>query len=288
MSVDPTWSKHDDDQPSYVWAMLTHPININTGLLTLLGATFLSIPFGLPGVLLPLLAFGAGEAIASVFLPSSALFRSNVDAKFRKERRERAVMHLRSEIERRVGADHPHWQTWQRMFERVQSLREMARHRRSTLTERDIERVEDSGLDFLGLWLAELSMLERRDAVKERVIEQRIADLGKRIDENPADSRSLRKARSDLEELLLRHRRVASRLVAVEAALLSLPDAVEEIYNAVITTPVSGEGGVRLQEAIERLRLEEELESSYGDEVREHLPSAVVRVPAANRQAVSQ
>lgn len=283
MSVDPTWSKDDDDRPSYLWALLSHPVNINTALAAAATATFLSIPYGLPGAALPLLAFAAGEAIAAVFLPSSSLFRANVDRAFRKGRRERTVMHLRREIERRVGIDHPHWQTWQRMYERVQSLREIGQHRRSTLTERDLERVEDSGLDYLGLWLAELSMIERQGAVDERAIEQRIADLGTRIDAGAADTRSLRKARADLEELLLRHRRVASRLASVEAALLSLPDAVEEIYHAVITTPVSGEGGTRLQEAIERLRLEEELESSYGEEVRAHVPKAASRMLAGTR-----
>ncbi|MEO8672992.1 MAG: hypothetical protein ABI411_16870, partial [Tahibacter sp.] len=105
--------------------------------------------------------------------------------------------------------------------------------------------------------------------------------IGKRIEAGAEDSRSLRKARADLEELLLRHRRLASRKAAVEAALLSLPDAVEEIYQAVITTSSSAEGGTRLTEAIERLRLEEELESSYGAEIRDIVPSVAPRPVAA-------
>jgi len=277
------FGKDEEDAPSYLWEMLTSPLNIHIGLITLATSTFLSIPWGLPGAALPLLAFAAGETIAAMFIPSSSLFRNRVDRAFRKQRRERAVAHLSREIERRVVVDHPHWQVWRRMRERVDSLREIGKHRRSPLAERDIERIEDSGLDFLGLWLAELSMIERRDAVDERAIQQRIADLGKRIEGGAADSRSLRKARADLEELLLRHQRIASRLVAVEAALLSLPDAVEEIYHAVVTTPASGEGGTRLQEAIDRLRLEEELESSYGAEVREIVPKSASRMLAANR-----
>ena len=91
------------------------------------------------------------------------------------------------------------------------------------------------------------------------------------------DARSLQKARADLEELLVRHRRLASRKSSVEAALLSLPDAVEEIYHAVVTSPTSGEGGTRLQEALERLRLEEELESSYGAEISDILPQKAQR-----------
>ncbi len=277
MSTHPVWSTSDDDKPSYVWEMLTSPINVNLGLATLAAGTFLAIPLGLAGFALPLLGFVAGDAIASMFIPSSATFRERVDRKFRSQRRERASEHLFDEISKRVAADHRGWQTWRRVRERVASLREIGKHKRSSLGEREIERIEDSSLDYLGLWLAELSMRERRESLDERNIEKRIADLGKRIDDGAADSASLRKARADLEELLLRHRRIASRLAAVEAALLSLPDAVEEIYHAVVTTPASGDGGTRLQEAIERLRLEEELESSYGAEVREFVPKAATR-----------
>ncbi len=278
-----TPAERDDDQPSYLRAMLTSPLNINLGLGTVALGTLLAIPFGLPGIALPLLAFGAGEAIASMFVPSSATFRNRVDRAHRKKRNDRAAAHLFGEIERRVVADHPRWRTWKRMRARVDSLREMGRHTRNSLTERDIERVEDSGLDFLGLWLAELSMVERLKAVDEKSLEKRIAELGARIDAGAPEARSLRKARADLEELLLRQRRTASRLVAVEAALLSLPDTVEEIYQAVVSTPASGSGGTRLQEAIDRLRLEEELESSYGSEVSELVPKSASRMLAANR-----
>ena len=96
-------------------------------------------------------------------------------------------------------------------------------------------------------------------------------------------------ARGDLEELLLRHRRLASRKAAVEAALLSLPDAVEEIYQAIITNSSAAEGGARLTEAIERLRLEEELESSYGAEIQNIVrpEAAAARARSAARQGAA-
>ncbi|MBX3692182.1 hypothetical protein [Dokdonella sp.] len=283
MSEHPVWSKDEEDQPSYLGALLTSPLNIHIGLGTLAAGVLLSIPFGLPGIALPLLAFGAGEALAATFIATSVRFRERVDREFRTRRRDRATAHLYDQISRRVVADHPRWNIWKRMRERVASLREIGQHKRSPLGERDLERIEDSGLDFLGLWLAELSMQERRNAVDEVAIERRIADLGQRIDAGASDTKSLRKARGDLEELLLRHRRLASRHAAAEAALLSLPDAVEEIYHAVVTAPASGGGGTRLQEAVERLRLEEELESSYGAELREIAPQAASRMLAGQR-----
>lgn len=257
--------------------MLTHPININLGLLSAAAATFLSIPFGLAGFTLPLLAFGAGDAIASMFIPSSATFRNKVDRKWKLRRRLAATEHLQREIARRAPDRDPRWDVHARLRERIESLGEMIRHRQSGIAERDIDRLEDASVDYLGLWLADLSMVERQKQVDENQIEKRIAELGQRIESGAADARSLQKARSDLEELLIRHRRLASRKAAVEAAILSLPDAVEEIYHAVVTTPTAGEGGARLQEAIDRLRLEEELESSYGAEIRELLPQKAAR-----------
>ena len=186
------------------------------------------------------------------------------------------IVKSRRVAERVVELLPPDQEPMKRLRERIRSLGEMIRHRQG-VAERDLERLEDASVDYLGLWLADLSMVERQSAVDEAEVERRIAEIGKRIESGAADARSLQKARSDLEELLIRHRRLASRKAAVEAALLSLPDAVEEIYHAVVTMPASGEGGARLQEAIERLRLEEELESSYGAEIREILPQKAAR-----------
>lgn len=269
--------REPEEPPSYLWAMLTHPLNINLGLVSAAAASFLAIPFGLAGAVLPLLAFGAGEAIASMFVPSSATFRNKVDRQWKLRRRSMATEHLQREIARRARDKDPRWNVHARLRERIDSLGEMIRHRQSGIAERDIERLEDASVDYLGLWLADLSMVERQAQVNEPEIERRIAELGKRMEAGAADTRSLQKARADLEELLIRHRRLASRKAAVEAALLSLPDAVEEIYHAVVTTPSAGEGGARLQEAIERLRLEEELESSYGAEISEILPQKAAR-----------
>lgn len=272
------WRQRDpDERPSYLWEMLSSPLNINLGMGALAAGGLLALPFGLAGFILPVLAFGAGEAIASMFIPSSPTFRDRVDRKHRQARRDQAIAHLREEIDRRCTPNDPRWRIYERLIDRIHSLRQMARHRRSVINERDMERLDDACLDFLGLWLAELSMRERQGSVNEDQVAKRIQELDQRLAGTPADRRSLEKARGDLEELLLRHQRLASRKVAVEAALLALPDAVEEIYHAMVTLPASGEGGARLQEAIERLRLEQELEQTFEHELRPILPQADVR-----------
>ena len=65
--------------------------------------------------------------------------------------------------------------------------------------------------------------------------------------------------------------------------MLSLPDTVEEIYQTLITTPAAGDARGQLQEAIERLRLEEELDGSYTIELDQALPER--RLRAARQQA---
>ncbi len=277
-------SQTEPERPAYVWEMLKRPLNVNLGLATLAMASFLAIPFGGAGFVLPVLLFGAGEAIASMFIPSSASFRVKIDREFAVRRREETSAHLRNELMRRVGGEGDRWRTYARLCERIDSLREMAKHRRSGINERDLLRLEEGCVDYLGLWLAEQSMVERQDAIDEPGVERRILEIRERIAAGADDSRSLQKASADLEELLLRHRRLASRRAAVEAALLSLPDAFDEIYDAVVTLPAGGEGTTRLQEAIDRLRLEEELESSFGDEIREIAPY-VPRHAAAARLA---
>ena len=281
-------SPTEPERPSYVWEMLKRPLNLNLGLGTLAVASFLAIPFGGAGFALPLLLFGAGEAIASMFIPSSASFRVQIDREFAARRREETSAHLRNELMRRVGAEDGRWRIYERLCERIDSLREMAKHRRSGINQRDLLRLEEGCVDYLGLWLAEQSMVERQGAINEPGVERRILEIRERIAAGADDSRSLQKASADLEELLLRHRRLASRRAAVEAALLSLPDAFDEIYDAVVSLPAGGEGATRLQEAIDRLRLEEELESSLGAEIRDIAPYVPRHAAAAKTLTTPQ
>lgn len=270
--------------PSYLRAMLTRPLNIGLGVLAGILALLAGIPYGAAGAALPLLLYVSGNLVASLYLPSSPVFRERADRRWKYHRRLLATGHLQREIARRARDRDPRWQVHSRLRERIHSLGEMLRHRQSVIAPRDIDRLEDAAVDFLGLWLADLVMVERQKSVDEDEVQRRIAAIDARlaVGEGP-EQRSLQRARADLEELRIRHVRLASRKAAIEAALLSLPDAVEEVYHAVVSTPASGDGGERLREAIQRLRLEEELEASYGDEIRDLLPRRAVQgaMPAA-------
>ncbi|QSX79871.1 hypothetical protein [Agrilutibacter solisilvae] len=273
-----------NQKPSYLGEMLTSPINVNIGLVSVITATVLSFPFGLAGAALPLIAFGAGEAIAALFIPSSPTFRDRVDRRHRVRQREARIAQLREEILQRAGDEHDNWETFARLRERVASVTELLRHRSTSLEAHELEKLEDATADYLGLWLGELSMAERLESADVGQLQRRAADLGKKIAGDDADRRSLVKAKADLEELIQRHRRLASRKAAVDAALLSLPDTVEEIYQTLITTPAAGDARGQLQEAIERLRLEEELDTSYTVELDQALPQRVVRAAAQTQK----
>ena len=268
------------EEPSYLKEMLFSQTNTNIFLGTLAGAALLAIPFGWAGVALPLIFFAAGELIASLFIPSSASFRHAVDRKYRLRRRQAAQAHVRAEITRRADESHPNWNVFERMLQRAGSLREMLKFRGTTaISEREVERMEDAAFDFLSLWLASLSIQERLGSLIKADLDKRLERVDHAADnqDSPgADRASFDRAKADLQELIARRQRLISRRAAVDAAILALPDAVEEIYQSAITAPIAGDVERRLQDAVDRLNIEAQLEQSFNDELGD-LPTKVGR-----------
>jgi hypothetical protein len=262
-------------EPSYLKEMLFSQTNINTFLGTLAASAFLAVPFGWAGVALPLVFFTAGEMIAALFVPSSSSFRHAVDRKHRLRRRDAAHKHVREEIARRFDGTHPNWSVFQRMQQRAISLREMLKFRGSTvISEREVERMEDAAFDFLSLWLASISIHERLASLKKADLDRRLETLERESREvgsgsGAGDRGSFDRAKADLQELVVRRERLISRRAAVDAAILALPDAVEEIYQSAITAPIAGDVERRLQDAVDRLNIEAELEQSAREELDE-------------------
>lgn len=275
MSEDERSTERREEEPSYLKEMLFSQTNINTFLGTLAGAAFLALPFGWAGVALPLVFFTAGELIAALFVPSSSSFRHAVDRKHRLRRRAAAQQHVREEITRRTDGSHPNWSVFERMLQRAASLRQMLKFRGTTvISEREVERMEDAAFDFLSLWLAALSIQERLAALKKADLDRRLEVLERESREvgsgaGSGDRGSFERAKADLQELVARRERLISRRAAVDAAILALPDAVEEIYQSTITAPIAGDVERRLQDAVDRLNIEAQLEQSYREELDE-------------------
>jgi len=269
------------EEPSYLKEMLLSATNINVSLGIAVLAGALSIPLGAPAAAVVCIAWLAGESIAAMYVPSLSTFRAACDQRARAQRRAGIVEDLSTEIRSRADEERDfNWKVLAQMRERIAFLREIAKNRDIPLNASDIDRLEDACVDFLGLWLSHLAMVERERSADDVSIDRRLKDIEQRLAKQPerTEQISLEKARGDLQEMLRRHQRLGTRKAAVEAALLSIPDAVEEIYHMVISAPTSGAQADRLQDAINRLHMEESLEATVNDELGSTLPRPALRV----------
>lgn len=290
----------DEQKPSYVKEWLTSQGNLYAALGSTAAAALLSIPFGFGIGALPLIAFAAGEIIAGMFVPASISFRDKVDRRHRQRTRIAAKTHLQEELYRHSRSDKEFdrtLQTYERMQQRIESLYKLAADSGNQLSERDVDRLSDSSLDFLYAKLALAVIDARAAAVDLADIDRRIKTIEKEL-AAPApgsDLRQLQKARDEYLSLAARHRRMTSRRMALEAAVLSMPDQMEEIYQMIVAAPRSQELGQKLNEAVGNLRLREEIEGEIASDLQEVIPGLVVPLhatttshnPTLNRNALA-
>ncbi len=269
-ATDPIWGEGESDI-SYLKEMLTHPTSIYGLLGTVTLAALLSFPLGLGVAALPVLFYAAAEAIAALFIPSSPAFQERIQRSKRRERREKTRSHLIAEIERREDDGQFHWRAYHRMRERLESLQKLAENRKTALSAADVERLDDATVDYLGLWLAWLVMAERWRSVDESGLDDRIAAIDRQLEstEGALERRRLEKARADLERILSRRKSLWGRATEVEAKMLAMSDTLEEVYQRVVSNPNSGDTASQLQEAVERMRVEEEIDMAVDSELDE-------------------
>lgn len=263
-------------KPSYLQEMILHPTNGYLAMGSVLAGALLSFPFGVGVGLLPVIGFAAGEAIASLFVPSHPGFREWVDKKHRTRAREEVRDHLLTEIHNRVPDDsHALWNTYHHMRERIASLAAMAAKHETPLSARDVEALDDATVKFLGYWLAKLTMSDRRARIDTKALQDRLAHVEGELD--AASSRSerarLQKTRADLETLIRRKTTLHTRQTEVETTMLTMADSLEEVFQQVVANPTAPEVGTQLREAAERMRAEEALDHAIDDELDAFLAS---------------
>ena len=290
-----------DNPPPYLREFLTSQGNVYALLGSVATAAVLSIPFGFGIGAIPLIAWAAGEAIAAMYIPASITFRDRIDRRYRAAARNASRAHLLEEIGRRIRGRNrvdKTLDTYERMAQRVASLYTLAADSATQFSARDVEKLDDASLDFLYVRLALLIIEDRSAAIDLGDIERRVAAIDRELaGQYPgSDVRQLNKARSDYLALAARHRRMLSRKTALEAALIAMPDQMEEIYQTIITAPGSQELGAKLTEAVANLRLQEDIEVELAGDIEDAVPGLVVplrrasataqrAVPAAQRQA---
>jgi hypothetical protein len=263
---DQVWE--EDEEISYLKEMLTHPNSVYGLLGTLTLAAILSIPLGIGIALIPILFFGAFESIAALFIPSSPIVREMINRRKRAERREKVRSHLVEEIERRESDGQFHWRAYHRMRERIESLNEFADARKAALSAHDVERLDDATVDYLGLWLGWLVLAERWQGTDEEGLQRRINAIDVQLEKvSGLEAKRLSKAKEDLERILKRRESMWGRATEIEAKMLAMSDTLEEVYQRVMLNPHSGDATEQLQEAVERMKVEEEIDYAVDSEL---------------------
>ena len=251
-------------KPGYLGAFLRHPYNRVALLTAGCGAIFASIPFGWAGLaLVGVVALGT-EALAALGVPELPSFRAWVDREQHREARAQRRLRLLAELA--DYGDNQALANYQQMYSRVQALHQTANDTRTTLTQEDVDKLEDLTVDYLGLSVVNLSLKERKNAASDELISKRIAGIESQLTNKaltPEEERQLRSALAEYTETMHRSRRLGVRRSALEAMLMSMPDKMEEVYQLVITAPYSSEMGGKLEESLARLRIAEEVAAEF-------------------------
>jgi hypothetical protein len=270
-----------EQKPNYLMEMLTSEASVVAMAGSVTAGAALMLVAGPAIGALPILAAVAGESLAALFVPSSPGFRASVDRRHRTQRRERRRTNLENELATKVTRDESKMKRYQRMRERVSSLSRLVKDRSAALGETQIESLDEATVDYLALWLALIAMNDPQTLQEEDGLKRRLALAEKQLKEasSPVDRKHLERAHQDLTAMLRRRESVRSRALSVDTAMLSMADAFEEVYQRIVANPSSTtDVSYALDEAIEHLRVEEELDLAVDQE----LESLVAR----RRQAI--
>lgn len=253
---------------SYLRAWLTSQANVMTLLGGGLAAAIVSVPAGGAGALGALVVLGAVQTLLALVIPDLPKFRSKVDRGARRAAIDQRRAQLQQELfalhggmERVVGMGM--WQKYLAIVERSDVLYRIAGEAQSQLSYDDAERVDKASVDFLALWLAQQTIKERLRSGEEATIDRRLREAEQalaQVDAQDPRYRHLKMARDDYAAIKLRHDKLAARRMSIDAALVSLPDQVEEVYQLVVASPYSSTLGSKLGESLSRLQLEEDIE----------------------------
>ncbi len=278
----------------YWWAFLKHPWN-KAMVLGLLGASVLmSLPWGGDGLGIGLLALAATQLVGLGFVPGLPNFQASVDKRDRQAARAQRRTRLLEEIQGHGGSTH--LRSYEQMCLRVASLYRTAGDRSSSLTEREVEQLDDLSVDYLRRCLSDAVARGSDRGEGGTVASRKLREVENRLSGGNLsrdDEQQLRQAKTDYEEAIARQVRMTMRRSALEASLISMPVRLEEVFQMVMSSPQAGNIGQLLEESVSKLRLAEEAAL----DIDHALGPARMQVPplrngaaaaAAQRRAVGQ
>ena len=270
-----------NSNPSYLGAFLQSPGNVVGVLAGLAAGVLLSFPYGLLGAAIPLLVTAGVEIVACLFVPDMPSFRRWADTQRARGNRAETEEQILLEIRRRctdLAEQRKYIGDYLAIAKQVETLLTMANQRPNSLGLEDRDRIAAVPGEFLGLKLSLLVMDERTQAVDPGNINRKLAQINRQIDqpEDGADLRQLERARDEYAGLLARHQRMLSRRAAIEAALVSLPDQLAEIYQMVMSDSTQNEGS-QLADAIANLRLRQDIDAELAADLSGAIPDAPLK-----------
>ncbi len=254
-----------DSNPSYLGDFLQSPGNVVGVLGGLAAGVLLSFPYGLLGAAIPLLVTAGAEIIACLFVPDMPSFRHWADKQRTDGGRAETEAQMLEEIRRRCpspSVQRKYFDAHQSIVRQVEGLQTLAAKRPGALGLEDRDRIAAVPSEFLGLNLSLLVMDDRTQAVDLGNINRKLAQITRQLAEpaDGADVRELERARDEYTALLARHQRMLSRRAAIEAAIVSLPDQLAEIYQMVMSDGTQSQGA-QLTDAIANLRLRQDIDA---------------------------
>lgn len=222
--------------------------------------------------IVPMLGFVAAEGVASLFIPSSSWWRTKVDKKYRAKHRQK----LRDYLERQLGLRGeimrtPQWGTYQRMRARVKSLEETAHEKMTTITDQDVERLDDATVNYLSMWLMWVNMKERQRTFSAENVAGKLKKIAVQLQNEKlggSDRKRLEKAQADLEAINQRRASIESHVASTESGMIAVSDSLEEVYQNIMRNPAGTDVRSFLDEAIEHMAIEENIEADAEEELR--------------------
>ncbi|MDP2371124.1 hypothetical protein, partial [Rhodoferax sp.] len=232
------------------------------------------------------LALAAVEVVGLAVVPGLPPFIASVDQKARHAERKARRERLLSEVRMHGGSNH--LRAYEQMSQRVESLYRMASDTATSLSEREVEQLDDLTVNYLAMCLGDAAMRAKVGADDGGVTERKLRALTQRLAQGglaPDDEQQLLRAKQEYEEALARQQRMDIRRSALEASLVSMPVRMEEVYQMVMTAPSAGKLSALLEESMSKLRTAEEVnfdvEAAFGIKSAMDLGATYAEPPVA-------
>ena len=254
---------------SYWQAFLTHPYNQMVMWATAAAGVFASFPYGWDALALSLLALAAVEVVGLAVVPGLPPFIASVDQKARHAERKAKRERLLSEIRMHGGSSH--LRAYEQMSQRVESLYRMASDTATSLSEREVEQLDDLTVNYLAMCLSDAAIRAKDGGESGGAAERKLRAVTQRLAQGDLaqdERQQLLRAKLEYEEAMARQQRMEIRRTALEASLVSMPVRMEEVYQMVMTAPSAGQLSALLEESMSKLRTAEEVnfdvEAAFG------------------------